>query len=85
MKVSQLNSHAFRSMALHSHLAVSNVVVRTLFGYHILEVGGKIPGMVPLEQIVELDRDGVVCSVCVSHKTKLSDSVQVNLTSQLSE
>lgn len=30
----------------------------------------------PLEQIVE--QDGVVCSVCVSHKTKLPDAVQVN-------
>jgi hypothetical protein len=55
---------------------MSNIVVRTLFGHGIFEVGGKISGTVPLEQIVE--QDGVVCSVCVSHKTKLLDAVLVN-------
>ncbi len=39
---------------------MSNVVFGTLSGHHILEVGGKISGTMPLEQIVE--QDGVVCS-----------------------
>ena len=57
---------------------MSNVVVGTVFGHHVLEVGGKISGTMPLEQIVEQDR--VVCSVCrgASHKTKLSDAMQIN-------
>lgn len=55
---------------------MSNVVFGIVFGHHVLEVGGKISGTVPLEQIVEQDR--VDCSVCVSHKTKLSDAVQIN-------
>ena len=56
---------------------MSNIVFGTVFGHHILEVGGKISSTMPLEQIVEQDR--VVCLVCVSHKTKLSDAVQVKL------
>ena len=55
---------------------MSNVVFGTLSGHHILEVGGKISGTMPLEQIVK--QDGVVCSVCVGHKMKLSDVVPVN-------
>ena len=55
---------------------MSNVVIGTLSGHHVFEVAGKISGRMPLEQIVE--QDGVVCSVGVSHNTKLSDAVQVN-------
>jgi hypothetical protein len=50
---------------------MSNVADGTLSVHHILEVGGKISGTMRLEQVVE--QDWVVCSVCVSHKTKLSD------------
>ena len=81
MKTSQLNSHAFPLRVSGTVLTLgsgrmSNVVFRTLSGHVILEVGGKISGTVPLKQIVE--QDGVVCSVCVSHKTKLPDAVPVN-------
>ena len=57
---------------------ISNVVSGTLSGgHHILKVGGKVSGTVPLEQIVE--QDGVVCLGCVSRKIKLLDAVGVNL------
>ena len=55
---------------------MSNVVLRTLCYHHILEVEDKISDTVPLKQIVE--QDGVVSSVCVSHKTKILDSVRVS-------
>ena len=35
---------------------MGNVVVGTVFGHHVLEVGGKISGTMPLEQIIEQDR-----------------------------
>ena len=53
---------------------MSNIVFGALFSHHIFEVAGKISGKMPLEQIVE--QDGVVCSVCVSHKNELSDAVR---------
>ena len=56
---------------------ISNVVSGTLSGHHILKVGGKVSGTMPLEQIVE--QDGVVCLGCVSRKIKLLDAVGVNL------
>jgi hypothetical protein len=43
----------------HGSGKMSNVVFGTLSGHHILEVGGKISGTVPLEQIVE--QVGIVC------------------------
>lgn len=78
MKTSQSKSRAFCSMALLTLGSgkMSNVVVGTLSSHHIFKVGGKISGTMPLEQIVE--QDGVVCSVYVSHKTKLSDAAHVN-------
>ena len=55
---------------------MSNVVFGTLSGHHILKVGSKVSGTMPLEQIVE--QDGVVCLGCISRKTKLFDAVGVN-------
>ena len=53
---------------------MSNVVLGTFSGHFVFEVLGKIPGAMPLEQVVE--QVGIVCSVCVRHKTKLSDTSQ---------
>ena len=53
---------------------MSNVVLGTFSSHFVFEVLGKISGAMPLEQIVE--QDGIVCSVCVRHKTKLSDTTQ---------
>ena len=53
---------------------MSNVVLGTFSSHFVSEVLGKISGAMPLEQIVE--QDGIVCSVCVRHKTKLSDTTQ---------
>jgi hypothetical protein len=55
---------------------MSNVVFGAVCGHHISKLAGKISGSMPLEQVVQ--QDGVVCSVCVRHKTKLSDTLQVH-------
>ena len=54
---------------------MNNFVFATLSGHHIFELAGKISGGMPLEKVIQ--QDGVVCSVGVRHKPKLSDALQV--------
>ena len=54
---------------------MSDVVFGTVPGHHVFELAGQISGGMPLEQVIQ--QDGVVCSVCVRHKTKLPDSADL--------
>jgi hypothetical protein len=83
MKVSRLNNPCipFNGTVLTLGSGkMSNVVFATLFGHHIFEVGGKISSTMPLEQIVE--QDGVIYSICVSHKNETSRCRACKLTSR---